>query len=250
MRIMWFSLSAFNSQCLFFIYLSSLLSLQLLYFLYVLMPLLVFLNTSHPQPSFRCSSDQQVINSCHMHDELVAVELFDTARDYTLVSTVTTSLATTQQPLLSNGSANRRISTATIALQKSEAELLYEWPFIALASSPLRFTTRFLFWQLNPCSHSPLCREDGFVSYEYASSSLSSVRIAHVEQVYMVILAAQQQSQSQSNFTTGGLPPISSATADFPCLYHHLCTDRVENTIPLWQRNCCPWSVLVWGAVT
>jgi hypothetical protein len=65
-----------------------------------------------------------------VHTSPLGLGLFGTARDYTvqhsgtrtraLVSTVTSSLVTIQQPLLSNGSANKYVSTATIALQQSE----------------------------------------------------------------------------------------------------------------------------------
>jgi hypothetical protein len=77
-----------------------------------------------------------------------------------------------------------------------------------------------------------------------------SVRIT---QVYMVILsrsATESESESELLYDWRFTPSQFSNSCDWPCLYHHLCTDRVESTVPLWQCNCCPGNVLVCGAVT
>jgi hypothetical protein len=59
------------------------------------------------------------------------------------------------------------------SLSKSKAKLLCTWQFttnqFVLVSGPLSLMTRVFFPpHLNPCGHSPLWWEDGFVFYEYA----------------------------------------------------------------------------------
>jgi hypothetical protein len=90
---------------------------------------------------------------------------------------------------------------------------------------PLRPTTR-MFFKLNPCSHSPyvtssltrrwvclLWRGFAFVKCTYRTYSvlLKFLPLALYTSPLSVRLCKEDQSQSQSYFTTGCLPPFSSS---------------------------------------
>jgi hypothetical protein len=125
--------------------------------------------------------------------------------------------------------AGWRLSHTNLLLfSESESELLYEWRFIAnqfvLATSPSRPTTRNFIFQVNTCGCSPhvtsfLAR--GWCGYTprhwVPFSSPPTTRRATVE-VFEPGSTRDysSQSQNQSYFTTGGLPPISSSWRQAP----------------------------------
>jgi hypothetical protein len=129
-------------------------------------------------------------------------------------------------------------------LTRSESELLYDWRFTAnqfvLAPSPLRLTA-WIFSQLHTCGHSPYITSSltrGWVCHLQLLLALASAFILGSEsrgthdhillsQIRNFPFVASYDSQgygggirsrlhtgtslSQSHFTTGGLPPISSS---------------------------------------
>jgi hypothetical protein len=89
-----------------------------------------------------------------------------------------------------------------------KSKLCYDWQFTAnqfvLTPSPLRFTTRILFFQLKPYGYSPPWRKGGFVSYVYAC--FLNVSIAHITCCYNLFFCTIHKSSVSPGFAKQIMP--------------------------------------------